>query len=90
MAVGIAVSDKIEGPYKDLIGKPLVATSTGNIDPTTFVDDDDQAYLYADNSYLYYIKLNEDMISYSRGVCNVSLTVEGLESGPGFFTVLED
>jgi arabinoxylan arabinofuranohydrolase len=44
MAVGMAVSNNITGPYKDALGKPLV--QNGNIDPTVMIDDDDQAYLY--------------------------------------------
>jgi len=83
-AVGVAVSDKIEGPYKDPIGKPLVATSTGNIDPTVFIDDDGQAYLYTGNPTLYYVKLNEDMISYSGGVQSVNLTTQGFGMRPNF------
>lgn len=83
-AVGVAVSDKIEGPYKDPLGKPLVATSTGNIDPTVYIDDDGQAYLYTGNPTLYYVKLNEDMISYHGGVQNVSLTTEGFGFRPNF------
>lgn len=84
MAVGVAVSDTIEGPYTDPIGKPLVATSTGNIDPTVFIDDDGQAYLYTGNPVLYYVKLNEDMISYSGVVQNVSLTTQGFGARPNF------
>jgi hypothetical protein len=30
------------------------------IDPTVFIDDDGQAYLYSGNSNLWYVKLNED------------------------------
>src|ERR1019366_106651 len=47
MSVGVAVSDSPTGPFKDAIGKPLVTTGTwANIDPTVFIDDDGQAYLY--------------------------------------------
>jgi beta-xylosidase len=48
MAVGVGVSDNVTGPYKDALGKPLV--ENGNIDPTVFIDDDDQAYMYCEYS----------------------------------------
>ncbi|TLD14117.1 uncharacterized protein PgNI_02673 [Pyricularia grisea] len=44
MAIGVAVADSITGPYKDALGKPLVENN--EIDPTVFIDDDGQAYLY--------------------------------------------
>jgi beta-xylosidase len=65
VGIGVLVSDSPYGPFKDPIGKPLVKNSPEDIDPTVLVDDDGQAYLYWGNPNLYYIKLNEDMISYS-------------------------
>jgi arabinoxylan arabinofuranohydrolase len=76
MAVGVAVSDRPEGPFTDPIGKPLVCSGHGDIDPTVFIDDDGQAYLYWGNPNLYYVKLNEDMISYSGQINKVPLTTE--------------
>jgi len=76
MAVGVAVSDKPEGPFTDPIGKPLVCAGHGDIDPSVFIDDDRQAYLYWGNPNLYYVKLNEDMISYSGEIVKVPLTTE--------------
>jgi len=54
-------------------------TGFGYIDPTVFIDDDGQAYLYWGNPNLWYVKLNEDMISYDQkvGVVKVPLTKEG-------------
>ena len=85
--VGVAVADSPAGPFKDPIGEPLVSTGLGDIDPTVFVDDDGQAYLYWGNPNLYYVKLNEDMVSYDKsdavtntgipGVTKVELTPEG-------------
>lgn len=66
MAIGVATSNVITGPYVDALGKPLV--SNNNIDPTVFIDDDGQAYLYWANPGLYYVKLNQDMISYTGGI----------------------
>jgi len=63
-AIGVAVSDSPTGPFKDALGKPLIDRGGwGEIDPTVFIDDDGQAYLYWGNPDLYYVKLNPDMIS---------------------------
>jgi arabinoxylan arabinofuranohydrolase len=75
MSIGVGVSDNIEGPYKDALGKPLV--SNNEIDPTVYIDTDGQAYLYWGNPRLAYVKLNQDMISYSGGINYVSLTAAG-------------
>lgn len=77
MALGVAVADSPAGPFKDALGKPLVTTgSWSNIDPTVFIDDDGQAYLYWGNGSLYYIKLNRDMISWSGDIVEVPQSVE--------------
>ena len=81
MAVGVAVSDNPTGPFKDALGHPLVTTGTGDIDPTVYIDDDGQAYLYWGNPNLWYVKLNKDMISFetsigNKGVVKVPLTEE--------------
>ncbi len=77
MSIGVAVSDRPNGPFVDAIGKPLVHSGHGDIDPTVFIDDDGQAYLYWGNPYLKYVRLNQDMISYSGDVVTVQLTKEG-------------
>lgn len=51
-AIGVAVADKPEGPYKDYLGKPLIDRKTPNadvkwlFDPGVFIDDDGRAYVY--------------------------------------------
>jgi len=72
-AVGVAVSDSPYGPFKDALGKPLASLSWADIDPTVFIDDDGQAYLYWGNSGLWYVKLNKDMISYSGDIVKVDV-----------------
>src|SRR5574344_2983004 len=64
-AIGVAVSDSPTGPFKDALGKPLLI-GYGYIDPTVYIDDDGQAYLYWGNPNLWYVKLNNDMISYDQ------------------------
>lgn len=85
MAVGVAVSDCPTGPFHDAIGKPLVYTDQGDIDPTVYIDDDGQAYLYWGNPKLFYVKLNEDMISYDEalGIVEVPLTEESFGKRTG-------
>jgi arabinoxylan arabinofuranohydrolase len=46
--IGVAVGDSPIGPFADALGKPLL-TGSGYIDPTVFIDDDGQAYLYWGN-----------------------------------------
>jgi hypothetical protein len=77
MSIGVAVSDSPTGPFKDAIGKPLIQNgSWSNIDPTVFIDDDGQAYLYWGNGGLFYVKLNKDMVSYTGEIVTVPLNVE--------------
>jgi len=70
--IGVGVSTSPTGPYMDAIGKPLVTAGcpggSGDIDPTVFIDDDEQAYLYFGRSVPGYVKLNSDMTSYTGGV----------------------
>ena len=77
-AIGVSVSDSPTGPFKDAIGSPLLI-GNGYIDPTVFIDDDGQAWLLWGNPNLWYVKLNNDMISYNKevGVMKVPLTKEG-------------
>jgi hypothetical protein len=70
--IGVAVSDKPTGPFKDALGKPMLSKyDCCYIDPTVFVDSDDQAYMYWGNPNCYYVKLNKDMISYSGDVVQI-------------------
>lgn len=77
MAIGVAVGDSPTGPFKDAIGKPLADGNWAYIDPTVFIDDDGQAYLYWGNPDIYYTKLNDDMVSLKGEVQKVEQTVEG-------------
>ncbi len=77
MAIGVAVGDSPTGPFKDALGKPLFENgSWDHIDPTVFIDDDGQAWLMWGNPQCYYLKLNEDMISYSGELGLLDMTEE--------------
>jgi beta-xylosidase len=70
--IAVAVADRPEGPFKDMLGKPLVGPGEAFFDPTVFVDDDGQAYLYWGNTKLWYVKLNEDMVSTSGPITQIA------------------
>lgn len=77
MAIGVAVSDSPTGPFHDAIGKPLFDNgSWDNIDPTVFIDDDGQAWIYWGNPRVYHAKLNKDMISFDGEVKTLDMTEE--------------
>jgi beta-xylosidase len=64
--IGVATADKPTGPFKDALGKPLIAKGqfkTYPIDPFVFTDTDGQSYLYFGNNHLLVVKLGADMIS---------------------------
>ena len=81
-AIGVAVADSPYGPFHDPLGKPLAQSKRGDIDPTVFIDDDGQAYLYWGNPFCYYVKLNEDMISYSGEIAKLADKPEHYQEGP--------
>jgi arabinoxylan arabinofuranohydrolase len=89
--VAVLVSDSPTGPFSDPLGHRLVVESDNvwhDIDPTVFIDDDSQAYLYWGNPGLFYVKLNEDMISYDKsigknGIVRVEMTAESFGSKDG-------
>lgn len=69
-AIGVAVGDTPLGPFKDALGKALITndmtTDTPNdwddIDPSVFIDDNGQAYLFWGNSKPRYAKLKKNMV----------------------------
>jgi beta-xylosidase len=85
--IGVAVSDKPTGPFKDALGKPLVKKGTLRgqmIDPMVFVDDDGSAYLYFGQGNCNMVKLNDDMISYDSTKL-ISIKPQGYNEGPFVF-----
>jgi beta-xylosidase len=80
-AIGIGVSDRATGPFKDALGKALITNdmttetkiSWDDIDPSVFIDTDGQAYLFWGNTTLHYVKLKENMIEMDGDIKTVSL-----------------
>lgn len=82
VGIGVLVADSPYGPFKDPLGKPLIKNSSHDIDPTVLIDDDGQAYMYWGNPQVYWVKLNEDMISYSGEIMQDSTTPANYQEGP--------
>ena len=84
--IGVLVADSPYGPFKDPIGKPIVWQHEhwNDIDPTVWIDDDGQAYMYWGNPDLYYVKLNEDMISTSGDIVKLP-KIKDYQEGPWFY-----
>lgn len=92
-AIGVATSDHPTRGFTDALGQPLIdATMTeapasmGNdpwdmIDPTVFIDDDGDAYLYFGNTHLYMVKLKDNMIERDGDIERVEI-----KAMPGSFT----
>lgn len=79
--IGVAVADRITGPYKDALGKPLLTNkdcyvsdhSWACIDPAIFIDDDGQAYIFWGNRHCYYAKLKDNMIEIDGPVHHIEI-----------------
>ncbi|HEY1112107.1 MAG TPA: glycoside hydrolase family 43 protein [Chitinophagaceae bacterium] len=69
-AIGVAVSDRPTGPFRDAIGKALIINEMtkdmkhawDDIDPTVFIDEDGQAYMFWGNGSCKWVKLKKNMI----------------------------
>jgi len=82
VGIGVLVADTPYGPFRDPIGGPLIRNSDHDIDPTVLIDDDGQAYMYWGNPKVYYVRLNEDMISYSGEIIQDPTTPANYQEGP--------
>ncbi len=85
--IGVLVADSPYGPFKDPLGKPLVwqKENWDDIDPTVFIDDDGQAYMYWGNPNTYYALLNEDMISLKSDIVKLDYHIDHYQEGPWFY-----
>ena len=81
VSVGVAVADSPYGPFKDALAKALITNdmtkyashSWDDLDPSVFIDDDGQAYLFWGNGACYWAKLNPDMISINGDIHSLDI-----------------
>ncbi|WP_163270271.1 glycoside hydrolase family 43 protein [Dysgonomonas sp. 511] len=81
-SIGVAVADSPIGPFRDARGSALITNdmtteytgiSWDDIDPTVWIDDDGQAYLFWGNTQCYYARLKDNMIELDGPVMPVHL-----------------
>jgi len=80
-SIGVAVADSPLGPFKDALGKALITNdmtkatdiSWDDIDPTVFIDDDGQTYLFWGNTVCYYAKLKDNMVELDGDIKTIDL-----------------
>ena len=86
-AINVAVADKPQGPFKDARnGKHLAGPNWDYIDPTVWIDDDGQAWLYWGNPKLYYAKLKENMIELDGEIHVTDMSSGFAPSGSSVYT----
>lgn len=91
VSVGVLVADDIRGPYRDPLGRALVTNqmtpqarhSWDDLDPTVFIDDDGQAWLFWGNNACYRARLGRDMISLDGPIHAFDVS-DGSVFGPDF------
>ncbi|MBR1548845.1 MAG: family 43 glycosylhydrolase [Prevotella sp.] len=85
--IGVLVSDSPYGPFRDPLGRPLVwqREHWEDIDPTVWIDDDGQAYMYWGNPHTYYCLLNDDMISVKGDIVKLDYHLEHYQEGPWMY-----
>ncbi|OOQ60579.1 glycoside hydrolase family 43 protein [Mucilaginibacter pedocola] len=90
--IGVAVADKPEGPFKDLLGKPLIdkiINGAQPIDQFVFHDKDGQYYIiYGGWGHCNIAKLKDDftgLVPFEDGTTYRSITPEGYVEGPLMF-----
>ena len=90
--IGVAISDKPEGPYKDALGKPLIneiVNGAQPIDQFVFRDDDGAYYMYYGGwRHCNVVRLNENLtglVPFDDGVLYKEITPENYVEGPFMF-----
>jgi beta-xylosidase len=90
--IGVAVSDRPEGPYKDLLGKPLIndiINGAQPIDQFVFLDDDGVCYMYYGGwNHCNIVKLNDGfnaLLPFEDGEIYKEVTPENYTEGPFMF-----
>ena len=79
---GVVVSDTPVGPWRDPLGKPMIATEWA-YDPAIFVDDDGTPYIVFGVWDFYIARLNEDMISLAAAPRKITIHNPEGPYGPG-------
>lgn len=87
--IGVAVSDRPEGPYKDLLGKPLIneiVNGAQPIDQFVFKDDDGRYYMYYGGwGHCNVVLLNDDftgLLPFEDGTIYKEVTPANYVEGP--------
>lgn len=87
--IGVAVADSPEGPYKDLLGKPLIdkiVNGAQPIDQCVFKDDDGSFYMYYGGwGHCNMVKLSPDfksLMPFENGDIFKEVTPENYVEGP--------
>jgi beta-xylosidase len=90
--IGVAVSDRPEGPYKDLLGKPLISSFKNGaqpIDQFVFRDENGKYYMiYGGWKHCNIVQLKDDfsgLIAYPDGSMYKEITPQGYVEGPFMF-----
>ncbi|MFD1165343.1 glycoside hydrolase family 43 protein [Sphingobacterium daejeonense] len=90
--IGVAVADRPEGPYKDLLGKPLIndiVHGAQPIDQYVFRDKDGQHYMfYGGWGHCNVVKLADDfksLVPFEDGTIYKEVTPENYVEGPTMF-----
>lgn len=90
--IGVAKADKPEGPYKDLLGKPLIGNIVNGaqpIDQYIFKDKDGTHYMYYGGwRHCNVVKLNDDFTGLEplpNGELYMEVTPKGYVEGPIMF-----
>ncbi len=83
--IGVLTASSPYGPWSDPLGKPLLHQGWYDIDPTVFIDDDGQAYLYWGNPDLYVALLNDDMTSIKGDIVKHDVKPSDYQEGPWFY-----
>ncbi len=90
--IGVAVADQPQGPFKDLLGKPLIneiVNGAQPIDQYIFKDNDSTYYMYYGGwGHCNIVKLNNDftgLLPFEDGSLYKEVTPEGYVEGPFMF-----